>query len=195
MRLAFGAGLVAAFALRQRRRVPGVRLAAAAQGDRARLSARLPRFAPRAGDRPCPPGARRQRRPRRRALPDRPDGHGGRAVLARTAGPAGRLVRLWLGHGGSAQRIGLLARHPPPRRLRPRLGPARRSGSRWSGAGRAPRSATSRRVPSGACAPDRAQHRCSRPTFVAALGALGGGRHAGLLARRRWPSPCPPRSA
>ena len=112
------------FCLRQRGRVPGARLAAPARGDRARLFARVPRFAPRAGDRRFPPRARRQRRPQCRALPDRPDGHGGRAVLACTAGPAGRLVRLWLGHGGSAQRIGLLARRPAPRGLRPRLGPA-----------------------------------------------------------------------
>ena len=38
---------------RQCRRVPAFRLAAAAQGDRARLSARIPGRAPRAGDRPC----------------------------------------------------------------------------------------------------------------------------------------------
>ena len=77
---------------RQRRRLPAVRVAAAAQGDRARLSPGLSARAAGPRARPVPARARR------RALPDHPDGDAERPVLVRLVDRPGRLVLLRAGH-------------------------------------------------------------------------------------------------
>ena len=191
MRLAFNTGLVAAFALGSvgaflafdwppllREIVLGYLLAFLAL----RLALVIGRFAP---------GARRQVRPRHRALPHHPDEHEAARFWHRRLG----LLVGWFAFGwvtaGSAQRSGVLARRPPPRRLRARPGPARRSGSRWSGAGRALRPATVQPTPRRRRSAAARATCCSRPTFVVLWVLWVAGRHAGLLARRRWRSALP----
>ena len=81
---------------RQHRRLPAVRVAAAAQGDRARLSAGLSQRAPGARARPHPARARR------RTLSGHPHGDAERTVLVRLVGYPDRLVSLRAGHARPA---------------------------------------------------------------------------------------------
>ena len=142
---------------RQHRRLPAVRLAAAAQARRARLSARVP-------DRPA--GARARADPagaRRRALPGGADGDRDRPLLVRLVGSPGRLVLLRGIHPQRARD----ARDQPARRLPGRARLRRRAGRARALRGLAASGAGHRRA--------REQHASARR--LAAL-ALSGGRLA-----------------
>ena len=205
---------------RQHRGLPAVRMAAAAQGDRARLSAGVP-------DRAAGPGARPDSaRPRRRALPGHPDGDAVGALLVRLDGHPGRLVPVRERH---ARPVGAAGREPAARLpggagVRRRAGRAdavrgvaapgprdRRAGAPGASArqlaalalrGRhlAPAvhrlgdAVLHRRRP--AAAADRAAQRPSRGGAPAAAGGQRGGRRRRAIARRRHRSSvaCAPRS-
>ena len=126
---------------RQRRPIPGARLAAAPTPDGIRLSGRFARHPYRGGRRPF------SARPRRRALPHHSDGHGDRPVLVPTAHRVRRLACLWLGHRQRADHAWLLDGRAPARRLRawPRS-PRHGAGIALAPAGRA---GPARRSPSG----------------------------------------------
>ena len=164
---------------REHRRLPGLRLAAALEAGRPRLSGRGRDPAP--GPRPgsVPPGAGRWRAAGSRALPRHPVVRRRRPVLVSPPGALRRVVRLRAGHARCPQRPGLLAGGTRARGLCPRaraachraecrLGPASRIG-RPSGRDAAPR-------------PSRGRALASVPLPGAALGALGRGPHAPVLA-------------